>query len=364
MPALQEAIVAEAEMMQLHADPDAPLEAVVIEARHVAGLGACATVIVRQGTLRTGMLVATDNAFCRVRTLMNASGGRIMAAGPSCPAEVTGWRNATLPSVGGEVFQLRSEADWKQSESGVVTAHANVAHREDLDRQLLKLRRERARDLSLKPIHIHSYDQLTANTLTLTVLVHADVAGSEAAICKALSELPQDKVRVSVIARTGPPTATSISHLSCSLNPCMVAFNVPVDRAIEQSLRNVRIIRHNVIYHLLDEVRDAMASLLPPVPVDSVLGRATILQLFSVGRDVVAGCRVDDGILVRGVVVVERAGAVIWSGPVRSLRHVKMEVPQAHKGMECGVLIDDGSLLRVGDSIKSIKTVMTRATID
>lgn len=383
MDALQESILAEAEMMDLYSDPSAPLRATVIEARNVTGLGACATAIIREGTLRPGIFCATDTTYTRVRSLTDTSGAPLKSAGPSQPCEITGWKNSTLPQIGTDIVQFTSEVECKkfveavEREKELIEMHqaqTDATKRESLDRQLLRLRKERSRDLSLKPIHIHSYDSLNKSTSEnvkyLQVLLHADVTGSLEALNKALSEIPRDKVRIQVISNElGPPTPSSLLHLdSTTKNIALVAFNVPVPKSIEKSLQDggAMIIRHQVIYHLLDDVRAAMASLLPPIETEVPQGSARVLQLFPFGKEVVAGCSIDDGLFLRSQAgnikySLERNGKSIWTGHIKTLKHLKKDITQAQKGMECGIVLEglDSNLVQVNDSIKCIKITLT-----
>lgn len=382
MDALQESILAEAEMMDLRSDPAAPLRATVIEARNVPGLGACATAIIREGTLRSGMFCATDSTYTRVRSLTDTLGAPLKSAGPSKPCEITGWKNSILPQIGTDIIQFTTEPECKkflesvEREKELVEMHqaqSDVTKRESLDRQLLQLRKERSRDLSLKPIHILSYESLdksrNGNVKSLHIILHADVTGSLEALNKALSELPRDKVRIEVISsELGPPTPSSLLHIDPNINIAMVAFNVSVPKSIEKSLkdRGAKLVRHQVIYHLLDDVRATMSSLLPPIETDVPQGSARVLQLFPLGKEVVAGCTIDDGLFIRSQAAnikysLERNGKSVWTGHIKTLKHLKKDITQAQKGMECGIVLDglDSNLIQVNDSIKCIKIIQS-----
>ena len=386
MGLLQEGILAEAEMIDLTCDPSAELRATVIEARNVPGLGACATVIVRQGTLRPGMFCATETAYTRVRSLNDTNGSALNSAGPSYPCEITGWKDSILPVIGSQIVQFPSETECKRflETSGrerelidIKLGQSHAVKREALDRQLLQLRKERARDLTLKPIHIHSYDTLASGNKStkrcLEIILHADVTGSLEALQKAICELPRDKVQVRIVSSDlGPPIPTTLLHLdgkgktdSCVL----LAFNVPVPKSIEKALsdRGVKMIREAVIYHLLDEVKAAMTALLPPVETETVQAVARVLQLFPFGKEIVAGCTIEDGLFLRSNAAsnvkyaLERGGRTVWSGPIKTLRHLKRDIAQAQKGMECGIVLEglDPSLLQVNDLIKCVKITLT-----
>lgn len=402
MESLQESILAEAELMDLRSDPSGPLRATVIEAKNVVGLGGCVTAIVREGTLRPGMFCASENAYCRVRSLTDYSKRQLGSVGPSQPCEVIGWKNALLPKIGSDFTHFKSESECKvfiadiereKELDEMILAEGDARKRQVLDQQILRLRKERARDLSLKPIHIHSYDQLnqqSENTSKqLSLLLHADVVGSVEAIKKALSELPRDKVTIQIIgSELGPPSETSLNLLQSCVDAdssLFLAFNVTVPKSFEKNLqdRKIRFIRHNVIYHLLDEVRLAMADLLPAVETSTTIGTARILQIFQVGKETVAGCLVEDGLITKQVppslsssnvasakgasikFSLERKGKSIWTGLLRTLKHVKKDIQQAPKGMECGLILDDlpHEILLPGDLIKCIKVTLSPATI-
>lgn len=384
MDLLKEGILAEAEMIDLACDPSGPLRATVIEARNVPGMGACATAIVREGTLRPGIFCATDTSYTRVRSLTDTHGHPLKSAGPSQPCEITGWKDSLLPVIGAEITQWPSEAECRAALEAnarqrelkeLKSGQTEAVRRESLDKQLLKLRKERSRDLTLKPIHILSYDSLNTPhqknaPVPLAILLHADVTGSLEALQKAISELPRDKVQVRVISSDlGPPTPSSLIHLDGKEASCaLVAFNVPVPKSIEKSLgdRGVRLIRQPVIYHLLDELKSAMASLLPPIETETSQGVARVLQLFPFGKETVAGCTIEDGLFLRSHTAtikytLERAGKTVWTGSIKTLKHLKKDITQAQKGMECGVIMDglDPDLLQVNDLIKCIKITLT-----
>jgi translation initiation factor IF-2 len=384
MDALQESILAEAEMMDLHTDPNGALQATVIEARNVSGLGACATVIIRGGSLRAGTFCATDSTYTRVRSLRDTSGGPLASAGPSQPCEISGWKDSVLPEIGSTIVQFSSEAECKQFINAterekerlqMKTAQNEASKRETLDRQLLKQRKERSRDLSLKPIHILSYDSLLdtkskSPPKILDVLLHGDVTGSLEALNKVIRELPLGKVKVNVISsELGPPTVTTLAHLNAihesdSRSAALIAFNVSIPKSIEKNLldNRVRIIKQSVIYHLIDEVKSAMASLLPPIETEVIQGSARVLQIFPHGREIIAGCLIEDGLFLRSQAEnikysLERNNSSIWTGHIKTLKHLKKDISQAQKGMECGIVLEalDPALLQVNDAIKCIK---------
>lgn len=391
MDRLQQSILAEAEMMDLRSDPSGPLRATVIEARNVVGLGACATVIVRDGTLRTGTFCATDQTYTRVRSLTDTTtGASLKFATPSQPCEVTGWKHSVLPLIGSNIRQFPSESECKKfieaSERDrelleMYEGQTEASKRESLDKQLLQLRKERARDLTLKPIHILSYDNLKSpksaesdeTIKTLQIALYADVTGSLEALKKALSEIPRDKAQVKIISsEIGSPTPSSLLQFHNSSSMALVAFNVPVPKPIEKTLqeRGFPLIQNRVIYHLLDQVKEAMATLLPPIETEQIQGVARVLELFPIGKEIVAGCTIEDGLFLRSQATnlkysLVRNTKTVWSGPIKTLKHLKKDIAQAQKGMECGIILDglDQDILQKNDLIKCIKIIKTPQTI-
>lgn len=396
METLKESIIAEAEMMELTADPHGSFQANIIESKTVLGLGPVATAIVQEGTLKQGMFVASENTYCRVRGLRDSMGVLINSAGPSTPVEIIGWKNSVHPAIGSKLISFPNESECKTFISEVrrieyidsAKLALEVARkRELLDKQLLKNRRERSKDLSLKPIHVLDYDTIKKESCkpTLEVIVHADVVGSQEAVVEAINSLPQTKVQVSIImSNLGTTTESTINLLRTCKNPGLVLFNTSLPKALEKLCKehNIPVIKNSIIYHLIDELELTMAGLLPPIVKESVLGSAKILQLFPFGKEVVLGCRVDDGILSRHaqptpgltssdvrppeiIFAIQRDGIEIWRGPVRSMKHLKKDISQAQKGLECGLVLDGIDMLQVqvGDVVKCIKVSFSRPTI-
>ncbi len=395
MEALKEAIVAEAEMMELSADPEAPLQATIIESKTVHGLGPVATAIVHEGTLKQGMFVASENTYCRVRSLRDFSGNSLKEAAPSTPVEIIGWKNSLHPVIGSKLVSFPNEMECKAFISDVMRTEeidsAKVAlkearKRETLDRQLLKLRRERSKDLSLKPIHVLNYETVTktSNKPCLEVVLYADVVGSQEALIEAINSLPQTKVSVSVIeANLGSPTESTIDLLDTCDRPALVLFSCPLPKVIEKICRerSIPIINNNIIYHLIDDIEVAMANLLPPIKKETVLGSAKVLQLFPLGKEAVLGCSIDDGLITRQlppnsisstdsqapqiIFALERRGEEIWRGSIKSLKHLKKDISQAQKGLECGIVLDglDKSVIEVEDVVKCVKISFSSPSI-
>jgi translation initiation factor IF-2 len=395
MESLKEAIIAEAEMMELTADPEGALHATVIESKTAHGLGPVATVVVQEGTLKPGMFVSSENTYCRIRGLRDFAGKSIKEATPSMPVEIIGWKNSIHPMIGSKLISFANESECKAYVSDIArleqthsakVALQDVRKRENLDRQLLKLRRERSKDLSSKPIHILSYEDVT-KTYTkpcLEIVLHADVVGSQEALIEVVNSLPHTKVDVSIIeANLGSPSESTIDMLETCTRPALVLFNCSLPKSIEKLCkdRNIPIISNNIIYHLIDDLESAMANLLPSIKKETVLGAAKVLQLFPLGKDAVLGCRVDDGIITRQlppnsasntdsqapqiIFALFRSGEEIWRGPIKSLRHLKKDISQAQKGLECGIVLEDmdKSLIEVDDTVRCIKLSFTRPSI-
>lgn len=391
MDGLQESILAEAEILDLKSDPEGPLKATIIEARNVPGLGVCSTVIVRTGTLRRGIYCSTDTTYTKIKSILNTSGNSISSAGPSEPCDISGWKNSVLPEIGADAIQFNSESECKKfldelkREKEILesrNALVDAARRETLDRKILQLRKDRSRDLSLKPVHIHTYDSITSESSSkdskekhLELVLHADVTGSLEALKAAISAFPSDKVKLKIAAcELGPPTISTLLHLNGNLNDVgLVTFNVDVPKGLEKILaeKKIKLVSQKVIYHLLDDIKSLMASLLPPIETETNQGTAKLRQIFPLGREVIAGCTIEDGLFLRSQASnfkynLERNGQTIWSGSIKTLKHLKKDINQAQKGMECGIVLDglDSEILQVNDLIKCVKIISTPQKIE
>ncbi|KAL6778548.1 MIF2 [Auxenochlorella protothecoides x Auxenochlorella symbiontica] len=405
LDALEEALLLQAEMMDLRASPSARAAGVVVEARLDRGRGPVATVVVRQGTLRAGDVVVAGAEWGRVRAVRGpgagagwGSDGRAAdTAGPGQPAEITGLRG--VPAAGDALVAVESEAR-AQALSAARAARAEAARHAAAAGAVAAAERETAAAaaagaVALAPATsgmrgkrsvrggLRAAGGLVSAAAAaeaaaappparsvVPLIVKADVAGSVEAVCDALAALSCRELELRVVhAGVGPVSASDV-QLAVPLRARVVAFGVrTAGAAVDAELRRhgLTLHRHDVIYKLLEELGEVMLGEAPRVEREVVAGEAAVLQVFDVkatrGREaaVVAGCRVQEGSLrASHTFRVLRAGELVHEGPCASLRRVKLVVEAVGKGGECGVALTGFSQFRPGDVLRCISVEMVR----
>ena len=348
---LEEAILLQAELLELSANPDRAAEGVVIEAKVDRGRGAVATVLVQRGTLRVGDIVVAGAQWGRVRAMYDDRGAAAKAAGPSVPVEVLGLSGA--PQAGDEV---------------VVVANERRAREVSEFRQAQAREKEVARGAPLNLEQLFSEIKEKEGKSELPILIKADVQGSVEAIVGALGRLGTDEVAVRVLhAGVGGITESDVTLASAS-EATIVGFNVRANaQARELAARSgIEIRYHAVIYDVVDEVRAALEGMLRPEARERMLGNAQILQVFEVGRvGRVAGCRVTNGLVRRGAKVrLLRDDVVIHDGALKTLKRFKDDVREVKEGYECGMSFENYSDVREGDTIEFYEIEEVARTLD
>jgi len=346
---LEEAILLQAEVMDLRANPNRPAEGVVIESRVEQGRGAVATVLVQRGTLKVGDILVAGAESGRVRTLTNAHGEIIKTAGPSEPVEVTGLAGA--PAAGDEVFIVENEARarevaaFRQSQ-GQKTRNA-VGARGTLEEMFTAIK--------------------AGETKELPVVIKADVQGSVEAISQMLLKIPGTEVKVRILHSGVGPVNESDVALAGASGGVIIGFNVRANKqARDESTRNKIDIRYySVIYDVGDDIKNMVIGLMKPEIRETFLGNAEVLQVFTVSKvGKVAGCRVNEGIVRRGSKVrLLRDNVVIHEGKLSTLKHFKDEVREVRQGSECGMSFENYNDLRAGDVIECFDVQEVAATL-
>jgi len=347
---LEEAIMLQAELLELKANPDRSAEATVIEAKVERGRGSVATVLVQRGTLRVGDIFVSGAESGRVRALLDDRGQQQKQAGPGQPVEVLGL-NGT-PMAGDEFVVVESESR---------------------AREIAEYRRRRIRDKDALVSARGSVEQmLTAiaagEAEELPIVIKTDVHGSLEAIRAALEKLATEQVRVKIL--TGGVGAISESDISLAVasNAMVIGFNVrAIPQARDLAKRDGIDIRyHSIIYELIDEVKGAMGGLLSPEQQENFIGYAEIRQVFSISKiGKVAGCMVTEGIIKRGCKVrLLRDNVVIHEGTLKTLRRFKDEVKDVRDGTECGMAFENYSDIQEGDMIECFEVTEVARTLD
>ena len=348
---LEEAILLQAEVLELSANPDRAAEGVVIEAKVDRGRGAVATVLVQRGTLRVGDIVVAGAQWGRVRAMYDDHGAAAKSAGPSVPVEVLGLSGA--PMAGDEVVVVENERRARE-----VSEFRQARARE----------KEVARGAPLDLEQLFSEIQEKEGKSELPLVIKADVQGSVEAVVGALGRLGTDEVAVRVLhAGVGGITESDVTLASAS-EATIVGFNVRANaQARELAARNrIELRYHAVIYDVVDEARAALEGMLRPEARERMLGNAQILQVFEVGRvGKIAGCRVTNGLVRRGAKVrLLRDDVVIHDGSLKTLRRFKDDVREVKEGYECGMSFDNYSDVREGDVVEFYEIEEVARTLD
>ena len=345
---LLERVLLEAEMMELKGDTKANPEGVVIEARLDKGKGPVATVIVKNGTLKSGDIVLFNSTWGKIRALFDWSGKGVKEAGPSTPVEILGLDGVPNP---GEAFRVVKT----EREARDAIAQARINERDS---------QNEAKKASFEDL----YSNLAEGQLPhLKLVVKCDVQGSLEALCASLEKLATNEVGVSIVHRGVGRIAESDVMLASASNAVIVGFNVRPDGNAKRvaELNGVEIRIYNVIYDVIDDVKAAMSGLLKPVLREDTLGEVEVRKLFRVPKvGTIAGSHVTRGLVRRTAKVrVIRDGVVIWDGKIASLRHEKDEARELKAGMDCGISLEgfqdfnEGDILEVYDVIEEKRTL-------
>ena len=339
---LEEMICLVADVATLKAILDRPAVGTVIEAKLDRGRGAVASVLVQNGTLRTGDSYVVGNTFGKIRAMFNDRGQPITEAGPSTPVEILGLEG--MPDAG-DTFLVMADRDKAKG----IAQYRKMKERES---QLAKSSRVSLEGLAEQIKHAGMKD--------LNLIVKGDVQGSVEVIAEDLQRMSTEKVRVRVLhSGVGAITESDVLLASAS-NAVVIGFNVRPDRKSQEiaERENVEIRLHSIIYELRDQIEKAMYGMLDPVFKENYAGKAEVMNVFKITKvGQIAGCRVLDGIITRTAQVrVMREGVEVWRGKIGSLKRFKDDVSEVRQGVECGIDLNGFKDIRVGDSIESFTT--------
>ena len=337
---LIEKIQLQAELLELKANPDRAAEGSVIEAKLDKGRGSLATVLVRRGTLRVGDIVVVGAQSGRIRAMMNDKGQQIKEAGPSMPVEILGLSG--VPSAGDPMSVVENEARARE----VALYRANLA----TERRTVSA-----------PVDMENlFANLTAvKAMEYPIVVKADVQGSAEAIVGAVNRISTDLIKVRVLsAGVGGITESDVLLAAASGAP-VIGFNVrPNTKAAALAKRDrVEFQYFDVIYHLTDAVRAAMAGELGPEMIEHIVGRAEIKDVFPAGKHgKAAGLLVTEGAIRKNLKArITRADVIIYNGQINSLRRFKDDVAEVRSGLECGVTFDATNDIKAGDILETFE---------
>ncbi|WP_208441326.1 translation initiation factor IF-2 [Bartonella raoultii] len=337
---LLEAILLQAEMLDLKADPQRTAEGVVIEAKLDRGRGSVATVLVQKGTLHPSDIIVAGNEWGRVRALIDDHGRHVKEAVPSTPIEILGMQGT--PQAGDRFAVVTHEAkareisEYRQRLARDKAVARQTSSRGSLEQMMTKLQTTGVKEFSL--------------------IIKGDVQGSIEAIASALEKLGNDEIRARVVhSGAGGITESDISLAEAS-NSAVIGFNVRANKQARDfaKTQGIEIRYYNIIYDLVDDIKAAMSGLLSPEQRETFLGNAEILEVFNITKiGKVAGCRVTEGKIERGAGVrLIRDNIVIHEGKLKTLKRFKDEVNEVQSGQECGIAFENYEDMRAGDIIE------------
>lgn len=337
---LLDAVLLQAELLELKANPNRAAEGAVIEARLDRGRGPVATVLVQRGTLRVGDIVVAGSESGRVRALVNDHGKQVREAGPSVPVEVLGFQGA--PDAGDRISVIDSDA----------RAREITEYRKRQKQEKSQAKRTGARG-SLEQMMT---DLQVSGLKEFALVIKGDVQGSVGAIVGALEKMGTDEVAANIVFSGVGGITESDVNLAATSNAAIIGFNVRANKQARDAAESedLEIRYYNVIYDLVDDVKAAMSGLLSPERRETMLGNAEILEVFNITKvGKVAGCRVTDGKVERGSGVrLIRDNVVVHEGKLSTLKHFKDEVKEVPAGQECGMAFENYEDMRVGDVIE------------
>jgi translation initiation factor IF-2 len=344
---LLEAINLQAELLELKANPNRAAEGTVVEAKLDKGRGPLATVLVQRGTLKVGDVFVVGAVPGKVRAMIDDKGKQVKEAGPSVPVEVLGLSG--VPSAGDTLTVVENDARARE-----------VA---DYRRGLLDRKRTTSAPVNLE----NMFAAKTSTIVEYPLVVKGDVQGSVEAIVNALNRISNEDIKVRILhAGVGAITESDVILASASKAP-IIGFNVrPNAKAREVAERqNVEFQYYDVIYHLTDAVRAAMAGELGPLMIENVLGRAEVKEVFPAGkRDKAAGLLVLEGVIRKGLHArLTREDVIVSKTTISSLRRFKDDIAEVRAGLECGVLLADTNDIKAGDHLEVFEVEQRERTL-
>ncbi|WP_122847831.1 translation initiation factor IF-2 [Pseudomonas viridiflava] len=346
---LLEAVLLQAEVLELKATPSAPGRGVVVESRLDKGRGPVATVLVQDGTLRQGDMVLVGSNFGRIRAMLDENGKPVKEAGPSIPVEILGLDGT--PDAGDEMSVL---ADEKKA------------------REVALFRQGKFREVKLARAHAGKLENIFENMgqeekKTLNIVLKSDVRGSLEALQGALGGLGNDEVQVRVVGGGVGGITESDANLALASNAVLFGFNVRADagarKIVEQEGLDMRY--YNVIYDIIEDVKKALTGMLGSDVRENILGIAEVRDVFRSPKfGAIAGCMVLEGVVHRNRPIrVLREDIVIFEGELESLRRFKDDAAEVRAGMECGIGVKSYNDVKVGDKIEVFEKVQVARSL-
>ncbi len=346
---LLEAVLMQAEILELTAPAEGMAAGVVIESRLDKGRGPVASILVQSGTLNQGDIVLCGLEYGRVRAMKDENGKDIKSAGPSIPVEILGLSG--IPAAGDEATVVKDERKARE-----VALYRQGKFRE------VKLARQQKAKLENMFTNMAEGDVSEVN-----IVLKADVQGSIEAIADSLTKLSTDEVKVKIVGSGVGGITETDATLAAASNAIVVGFNVRADASARKVIEseNLDLRYYSVIYSLIEEVKQAMSGMLAPEFKQEIIGLAEVRDVFKSPKiGAIAGCMVTEGIVKRSAPIrVLRDNVVIYEGELESLRRFKDDVQEVRNGMECGIGVKNYNDVKVGDQIEVFETVEVQRSL-
>jgi len=346
---LLEAILLQAEVLELTSAKDAPAKGVIVEARLDKGRGPVSTLLVQSGTLKKGDVLLAGTAFGRVRAMIDENGNSVDEAGPSIPVEILGLSD--VPSAGEDAMVL---VDEKKA------------------REIALFRQGKFRDVRLAKQQAAKLENMFAQMAegevqSLSLIIKADVQGSYEALAQSLQKLSTDEVRVNILHSGVGGISESDINLAIASKAIVIGFNTRSDAAARKLAESegVDIRYYSIIYDAVDEVKAALSGMLSPEKKEQIIGTVEIRQVINVSKvGNIAGCMVTDGVIRRSAHFrLIRDNVVVHSGDLDSLRRFKDDVKEVKQGYECGLMMKNFNDIREGDVLEAFEIIEVARTL-
>ncbi|OGT72087.1 MAG: translation initiation factor IF-2 [Gammaproteobacteria bacterium RIFCSPLOWO2_02_FULL_57_10] len=347
---LLEAILLQAELLELKAFVDAPGKGVVIESRLDKGRGPVASVLVQNGTLKVGDVVLVGHEFGRVRALIDEMSQSVKSAGPSIPVEILGLNG--VPEAGDEFVVVADEKKAKE---------------------VAQLRRERHKDNKVAMQQTNKVESMfagigRADVGVMNVVLKTDVRGSLEAIVSSLHKLGTEEVQVNIVSAGVGGISETDAHLAATSKAMIIGFNVRADKSAREIIENegLELRYYNIIYNVIDDAKAILGGMLSPEMREEILGVAEVRDVFNSPKfGQIAGSMVIEGTVYRSKPIrVLRNNVVIYEGELESLRRFKDEAAQVRMGMECGIGVKNYNDVQIGDKIEVYQTTAVARTLE
>ena len=336
---LLEMLALQAEVLELKADPTARARGSVLESEMHKGLGAVATVLVQNGTLKRGDAVVFGQFWGRIKTMHDEHKREMPEAGPSTPVEITGLSG--LPEAGQEFIVVVNEKEAREISEARALGMRQV--------NLLQ-----AKKLSMENLFQQAAD---SNKKILNVVLRADVQGSLEALRAALMKIQSTKAELNIIFAGVGEISESDVQLAAASKAVIVGFHTKIESHADALVKElgIQVRLHDIIYHAVDDVRLVLSGLLDKIVQENDKGKVEVKALFKSSQyGIIAGCLVTDGVVHRNHSIrVKRNGETIWTGTISSLKRVKEDVREVAKGLECGIVLNNFSGIQEGDILES-----------